>query len=139
MAGLSMGGYGALKMALRKPEKFCFAGSMSGVTDIVDWFENKWNRQESEITFGSKEKLQGSDDDLFALADKTLKSGKPLPKLVQICGTEDFLYDENQAFRKHMETLEEYDYSYFEAPGVHCWEFWDTHIQHILKLLPLRK
>ncbi|MGE4565662.1 MAG: esterase family protein, partial [Victivallaceae bacterium] len=56
----------------------------------------------------------------------------------QCCGTEEFLYQDNLKFRDHIEKLGAYSYQYRECPGAHTWEFWDEHIQRILKWLPLR-
>ena len=52
-----------------------------------------------------------------------------------ICGTEDYLYQCNQTFRKHMLNLNYPGYEYREGPGVHCWAFWDQWIQVALKFL----
>jgi putative tributyrin esterase len=64
------------------------------------------------------------------------KSDQPKPLLYQICGTEDFLYEENVKFRKYVEPLN-LSLNYNEAPGEHTWAFWDEHIQHVLRWLPL--
>ena len=47
-------------------------------------------------------------------------------------GTEDFLYDANQRLKEKMETLD-YDFTYRESSGTHCWEFWDEYIQYVLE------
>ncbi|MFQ9798953.1 MAG: alpha/beta hydrolase [Clostridia bacterium] len=88
--------------------------------------------------FGSKERATGSDDDLFALADKLARSGKPLPKLYMWCGTEDPLYADNAKLRDSLRTLG-YDLTYEESAGNHSWTYWDEKIQTVLRWLPLGK
>jgi len=137
-AGLSMGGYGAWKLGLRCPEKFAAVASLSGCLDIVSAVKRNlvgspvyWNS-----IFGSVEELQGSEDDLLAVAEKTAASPYPVA-LYACCGTEDFLYRENQTAVSRIRSLG-MDLTYEEGPGAHTWEFWDTYIQKILKWLPIR-
>jgi putative tributyrin esterase len=134
-AGLSMGGYGAFKLALSKPENFCAAASLSGVTDIVGQLPSIVGA-EAQYIFGDLNKLPGSNNDLFALARKLMDSGNPQPKLYQWCGTEDFLHEGNIKFREYAKELN-LDLSYEESPGDHQWMYWDQQIQRVLEWLPL--
>jgi len=136
-AGLSMGGYGALKLALRCPEKFAAAASLSGATDIYGLWKGKDDfDKDMNLVFGSVEEFYGSENGLFKLSRDLKESGKPVPALFQACGTEDFLYGGNIKFRDHLRGLG-YDLHYQESPGTHCWDFWDDNIQDILKWLPI--
>jgi S-formylglutathione hydrolase FrmB len=142
VAGLSMGGYGAFKLALRRPEMFAAAASLSGGLDIAPivpapkkdafWAQNFTN------IFGPLEAIRGSDNDLFALAEKFAKAKGPKPALYQCCGAEDKLYPANLRFRDHARSLG-LDLTYEEGPGQHDWAFWDRWIQRVLEWLPLRK
>ena len=133
IAGLSMGGYGALKTALRYPERFAAAGIMSAVTDIIDKFSTEtfpsgmWHD-----IFGSPEETVANGNDIFTLirelADKEVK-----PDIIHFCGNEDFLLKDNRKLRDALEDLKWRNYLYKETPGAHSWEFWDRHIQDILK------
>jgi len=137
VAGLSMGGYGALKLALRCPEKFAAAASLSGVTDIHGFAaDHDGFNHDMKLVFGDMEEFVGSDDDLFQLSTDLKKSGKDIPNLFQACGTEDFLYDGNIRYRDHLQQLG-YDLHYQESLGVHSWDFWDANIQDVLKWLPI--
>ena len=49
-------------------------------------------------------------------------------------GTEDFMYDDNVRLKELFETLD-YDYTYRESEGTHCWKFWDEYIQYALDWL----
>ncbi|TJY40918.1 esterase family protein [Cohnella pontilimi] len=139
-AGLSMGGYGAFKLAMRRPDMYAAGASLSGALDMVTRWgpdDDFWNAENRRI-FGSVEELRGSDDDLLHVAERLAASGGEIPKLFQSCGTEDFLYEMNLGFRDHARELG-LDLVYEEAPGGHDWAYWDTHIQRVLEWLPLRK
>jgi len=134
VAGLSMGGYGAFKLALRKPECFAAAGSFSGALTL-DWVRNNKERKlEVKSIFGEKLK---QEDDLLRISQKLTKTKGLKPRLYQSCGTEDFLYQENLKFKKHLEKLG-YDLTYSERSGSHEWGFWDLEIQNFLKWLDLK-
>jgi putative tributyrin esterase len=137
-AGLSMGGYGAMKLALAHPDRYAAAASLSGSLDMAGLVNQDAldNRDEIELIFGDLAQLSGSDNDLFTLAERTAASTGPKPRLYQCCGTEDFLYADNQAFRKVAERLQ-LDLVYEEGPGEHEWGYWDAQIQRVLKWLPL--
>nr|ACL67846.1 esterase [uncultured bacterium FLS12] len=143
VAGLSMGGYGALKLGMRHPERFAAAASLSGALDItfdpaehIAMEDDVWVAEQRNI-FGDLAALPGSDHDLFALAERMAQSDGPVPKLYQCCGTEDFLYEDNVRFRDHVRGLG-LDFMYEESPGEHEWGYWDAQIQRVLAWLPLR-
>ena len=142
VAGLSMGGYGAFKLALKRPEMFAAAASLSGALDIAGSAENAksdvFRKQELTDIFGPLRAISGSDNDLFALAKKFAKLKGPKPALYQCCGTEDALYPRNLRFREHARSLG-LDLTYEEGPGAHDWGFWDLWIQRVLDWLPLRR
>lgn len=139
IAGLSMGGYGALKIALRNPDKFAAAASLSGALDICAVYDVLGENVRDEFIniFGSLDSLAGSDNDLFAQADKLAATPEEAPALYQCCGTEDFLYQMNIKFRDSMQGTK-FDYTYAEAPGAHNWQFWDDHIKDVLSWLPMK-
>ena len=134
-AGLSMGAYGAIKLGLRLPEKFSAVAGLSSLVDLKKRFRSpdsaSW-RPELKRIFGSPGKLSLYRNDLFALADKAVGSGKNLPKILSICGSEDFMIQDNRHFNKHMKKINYPDYHSFEYPGSHSWEFWDRYIQDVL-------
>jgi len=133
-AGLSMGGYGAFKLALNFPEQFCAAASLSGALDPISeaLIKNASRNEEMKMIFGSKAKVTGSENDLFHLARKVAKSKGPKPRLFQCCGTEDFLYKDNLRFRDEAKKLK-LDLTYTEGPGSHEWGYWDARIQDALR------
>jgi len=136
VAGLSMGGYGALKIALRHPERFAAAASLSGALNVADInrilrLPNLW-----DAVFGKE--IEGSDNDVYYLAEKVAESGKPKPKIYMWCGLQDGLISDN---RKMKETLIKhgYDLDYFESDGDHSWKYWDEQIEKVIKWLPIQK
>jgi putative tributyrin esterase len=136
VAGLSMGGYGAFKLALRHPERFAAAASLSGGLDLgyTVWADNPRNDEsrlaELRTIFGDLSKVPGSEHDLIALAKKVSR-GPVKPRLYQCCGTEDFIYPDNVRFREAVRKLP-LDLTYEEGPGEHNWAYWDTMIQRVL-------
>ncbi|MFG3701314.1 alpha/beta hydrolase [Micromonospora sp. NPDC047620] len=136
VAGLSMGGYGALKWALRDPGWFAAAASLSGALDVAGRRHDPVHPIDAQVwhtVFGERA-VTGSDDDILALLDK---AANDLPALYVACGTEDFLYEDNQTFvaaaRERGVPLT-VDFS----PGAHDWAYWDAKIQDVLAWLPLR-
>ncbi|CAM4349109.1 esterase family protein [Paenibacillus alkaliterrae] len=138
VAGLSMGGYGAFKWALRHPDRFAAAGSLSGALDMAHHAMDPAMPHMApyfKLIYGEKE-IIGTDDDLLHVVAELSKGGSPKPALYQCCGTEDFLYNDNIAFRDACGQAD-YPLTYVEGPGSHEWGYWDMHIQHFLRWLPV--
>ncbi|MDU0202252.1 MULTISPECIES: alpha/beta hydrolase family protein [Paenibacillus] len=133
-AGLSMGGYGAMKLALTHPDRFAAAASLSGAVDISHRALNF--PDEFKLIYGDVTSIKGSKNDLFYLAEQVKASKGPKPDLYQCCGTEDFLYEDNIRFRNYCRELG-LDLTYEEGPGEHEWGYWDRQIQNVLNWLPL--
>jgi putative tributyrin esterase len=141
VAGLSMGGYGALKMGLGASDKFSAVASLSGALDIsATCLENQHSEEKQfwRDIFGDALKVKGSDNDLLYLAAKLKQSKNPLPRIFIWCGTEDFLYDQNIAMKKHLEHLN-FDLTYKESAGDHSWFYWDAQIQNVLHWLLIQE
>ena len=144
VAGLSMGGYGAFKMALTHPERFAAAASLSGALDIrsvVDLDHRRNDKawlKEMRTVFGDLSKVTGSKHDLFTLAKRAAKASVK-PRLYQCCGTKDELLPDNIRFRDVVRKLP-LDLTYEEGPGKHNWAYWDEMIQRVLVwMFPVRK
>jgi putative tributyrin esterase len=130
VAGLSMGGYGAFKLALNRPAQFAAAASLSGALIAQGTFDRF--PADARLIYNSREEIAGSDSDLLAAASRLAKSNQPRPLLYQCCGTEDFLYEDNIIFRDYVKPLD-LPLTYDDAPGEHTWAFWDEHIQRVLQ------
>lgn len=122
VAGLSMGGYGAFKWALRRPDQIGAAVSFSGRLDIdASWADRAENFQH---IFGDRENFADSQSNLLNLAaDRRVRQ---LP-LFQLIGTSDHLLENNRTFhtfaRQYLDKLD-----YREQTGDHNWHFWDTYL-----------
>ena len=125
-----MGGYGALKCGLGAPETFSACAALSAATDAVEIAANR-DHPVFRNVFGSPERTKGSLDDLFALAERLTQ---PRPRVYMWCGTEDFLYQQNERMSAHLKSLG-YDLTYETSPGDHQWKYWDEKIQTVLTWL----
>jgi putative tributyrin esterase len=136
-AGLSMGGYGAFKLGLRCPDQFAAVCSLSGALDVKgSVIRRRADKDRSSLytqIFGDQVE---EGEDLLVLAEKAVKGGITLPRMLQICGTEDFLYKDNIKFRDHCQKLG-INLNYKEEQGVHEWGFWDRNIQVFLDWLEI--
>jgi len=137
VAGLSMGGYGALKIALSRPDKFGYCASLSGSLDVTRKGRTvdmpMW-RGVFDFDLKDPMELKDSCHDLFALARKNSAAGNPFPKLYIWCGTEDVLIKINREYRDLLNELG-VEHCYEEGEGDHTWPWWDLHIQDALKYL----
>lgn len=133
VAGLSMGGYGAMRWALTDPGRFAAAASLSGVLDYSDRLLDDRPEYVDRV-FGGVLPI-GNDNDprtLLARADTA-----SLPDLYVTCGTQDFLIDGNRRFVADAEEIGARITSDFR-PGIHDWAYWDMTIQDVLAWLPLQ-
>ena len=133
VAGLSMGGYGALKWALHRPGQFAAAASLSGALDLEAINQDEWRKPLMQRVFDGR---VGPRDDLFALlADADAES---LPSLYVGCGTEDHLYEHNVRF-VDAATAAGVDVHVDFRAGEHEWGVWDAAIRDVLAWLPVRR
>lgn len=141
IAGLSMGGYGALRNGLKRSDVFgnIFAFSSALITDQIALLKEGEGTAVAPYSyyrhvFGDLKNLIGSDNDPKALAKKLAAGQVPLPKIFMACGTEDFLLDRNRDFSRFL--LENnIAHEYRESAGVHDWRFWDEYIEKAMEWL----
>jgi len=131
VAGLSMGGYGAFKWALREPTRFAAAASLSGALDLayIQEFDLREHiRGLVPRVFGDRQ-VRGSDEDLMHL----VQSAGPatLPRLFLRCGTEDVLIKQNERFVAAA-TAAGVPLDAGFGPGDHDWQYWDDQIRVVL-------
>jgi putative tributyrin esterase len=141
VAGLSMGGYGAFKLAFRHPDRFAAAASLSGALDLAPGVRDKesWNRREYDFIFGKEASIDNTENDLMHLLQEGAKNAGSYPSLFLCCGTSDFLYDQNVLFRDRATSLG-YNLHFEDEQGTgHEWGYWDRMIEKVIKWLPLRK
>ena len=122
-----MGGYGALKAALTYPDKYSKAASFSGVMDLDNMLRISNETRKKKLKNIFTEEIQDHDN-LYKLAKKSLNK---VPLYIT-CGTEDFLYKDNNKFHKYLKSIN-YEHIYLTSPGIHNWEYWDEQILKALK------
>lgn len=140
VAGLSMGGYGAMRIAFGNPDRFGYCGAFSAGCDIQMIVEDRektnglgdaGNNLPNELAaaFGTDYTLPADSDLYKLLAKVSLRDKKP--RLYMTCGTEDFLYQMNVDFAQYVKTLP-IDFDYEEWPGLHDWDFWNKSLEKML-------
>jgi putative tributyrin esterase len=133
VGGLSMGGYGALRLALGYPHLFASANSHSGAlmhgSRSAARPDGPLTPAEFRRIFGANP--QESAHDLVALAHRANESGLPLPRLLIDCGTEDLLVEDNRLLHRELERTG-IAHEYREFPGGHTWDYWDDHVRDAL-------
>ena len=124
ITGLSMGGHGALYLAIRNPELFGSAGSMSGGVDLrtstkaydlakrIGSIESHPSEWDNRSVINMVEKLKNND-----------------LNLIIDCGVSDFFYQINAALHRRLMALK-IDHDYIERPGEHNWKYWENSIQY---------
>jgi putative tributyrin esterase len=134
IAGLSMGGYGSLNLALKHPELFVFAGSLSGALNAT----SDLGRRQPEFgaslleAFGEPGSMARNENDVFLRLKQADVSR--LPYIYLACGEGDAFIDLNRQFAAQL--FEEHaHYEAHDAPGGHDWKFWDNSIKGMLPVL----
>lgn len=124
ITGLSMGGFGALNIAVNNPATFGAAGSLSGGVDPRDFAKN-WGL---EAVFGDRVRNADywNEKAIVSNVHRFIFSGIDL---AIDCGVDDFFIDSNRALHQRLLDLRiAHDYS--ERPGGHTWEYWDNAIRY---------
>ena len=143
LAGLSMGGYGTMRIALRNPEVFTAAGTFSGAVDIAamsstetGFMDEPVQKRLMQRAFGvdHTKALENTDADPVYLLRSYRSCPEKMPRIYQSCGTRDFLYEQNQSFKKAAEECG-LPVHYEEWEGDHHWPFWDVSIRRFLEWL----
>lgn len=130
IAGLSMGGYGAVKLALKYPELFAFAGSLSGAFNAprdLDQLRPDFRAKLLEV-FGDASNRARRENDIFLL----LKTTHDNPYFYLACGTEDFFLVTNRDLAAQLSS-QKLHYEYHETAGGHTWEYWDSALGPMLR------
>lgn len=138
IAGLSMGGFGALKFGLKYPELFKLAGSFSGALGVATITESKFPGtigKSIDAIFGPEgSEVRKANDPFDIIRRATPDKIKAMPFIYVDCGTEDFLFQNNREF---LELLVEkgVPHEYRQLPGAHDWKYWDKQVQEFLEIV----
>ena len=155
LAGLSMGGYGALKLGLLYGDRFskvaayssgcdrygslpAWARELTSITALREW-EGRAPQKEYDdamhffLTFGSPaEYLADETNNLFLLVGRVMREKRPLPEIYMSCGMEDAAFANNLRLHNRMEEVG-LPHTFVQDHGRHAWAYWDSHIQETLQ------
>ncbi|HET9841378.1 MAG TPA: alpha/beta hydrolase family protein [Nocardioides sp.] len=131
VAGLSMGGYGALKLALTHPERYAAAASLSGAVQLRELLAEPSRAEILERVFAGD---VGDADEIFTLLDRATG----VPPLYLGCGTDDPLLPGTRRFAEAA-TAAGVDVTVELRAGGHEWRVWDAMIADVIAWLPLRR
>lgn len=143
IAGLSMGGYGALKFGVKFPQTFAFVGSMSGALDAATWKEA--DLRGFQFIWRTLQPVFGADDNPARAANDLQKLFRELaadriaalPFVYLDCGTDDRLFQSNRALGDIL-LQRKIPHEYRQLPGSHNWTYWDAQVKEVLKLAAQR-
>lgn len=139
IGGLSMGGYGAIRLAIKYNKCYGAAfglssalivedvgrlapGDMTACARVIADYDYYVN------VFGDLSKLENSDVDPKFLVKQKLEKGERITPVFMACGTEDFLLENNRNFRDFLRDRQ-VDVTYYESPGTHEWKFWNEYLE----------
>lgn len=137
IAGLSMGGFGSLKLGLKYPDKFVLAGSFSGALGAAQITEKQFPGAIGKTIdgiFGPADSETRKSNDIFSIVrDLSPEKMKAIPFIYLDCGTEDFLFQNNREFVDLL-IEKKVPHEYRQLPGVHDWKYWDKQVQEFLRI-----
>lgn len=118
IGGLSMGGYGAMRLGLKYPEMFASIYAHSSAFFLHDRLDPALveTTAEDASVYHHADRIAGRDD---------------MPAIAFDCGVDDDLIDSNRHFHEHLQQLN-IAHHYAEYPGDHDWDYWDEHVVEAL-------
>lgn len=138
IAGVSMGGFGAVKLALKHPDLFAFAGGLSSAIDVPSRPFSihriaQWRHYQS--IFGDWGTITRRQNDPFVLA----RSADPTktPYFFLTCGDREGLQSPNRSFAKLLQERA-FKYEFQVVPGGHDWNQWNARLNDLFKSLEQR-
>ena len=140
IAGLSMGGQGALKAAFRRPEQYAACISISGARDMVPLYK-QWESMENGPNLagvidavGPIDKIYGSENDLLYLAKKAVDEHRSLPAVYLACGDQDYARALSDDYHEYLVRLGLH-HDYYVGPGTHSYTFGEAALDRALHLI----
>lgn len=140
IAGLSMGGYGALRNGLKYHETFSHIAGLSAANVLQGVPVDMYFTTEVFLRsiFGDLEKARNSDNSIDWLIDERQKRKETDQKIYLCIGQDDSLLQTNRELCQHFKKAG-FDITYEEGPGDHEWDFWNRYIKRVLEWLPLEE
>lgn len=132
IAGLSMGGFGAIRNGLKYSDTFGYIAGLSSAIHIFE-FPGTGLIGEDQVFGDTKINTENDNNPRYILEHF---GDKQKPKIFMACGTEDSLIAANRIYKDLFKKYQ-FELTYIEDAGKHDWVFWDTYIQDVLDWLPL--
>lgn len=123
ITGLSMGGHGALYLAMKHQDVFGVAGSMSGGVDIRP-FPDNWDMARQLGPYAAQPERWEKNtviNLLYLLRSQSLA-------LIIDCGTEDFFFEVNENLHQQL-LYRNIPHDYITRPGAHNWAYWKNSVK----------
>ena len=117
IGGLSMGGYGAIRLGMKYPERFASIYAHSSVFML-----------DENLDPALLEDIE--DADVFRHAERLAQRAER-PVITFDCGTDDRLLEHNRRLHEHLQALN-IEHHYAEFAGGHEWNYWDDHVKEAL-------
>lgn len=141
VGGLSMGGFGAIHIALKHNNTFSKVFALSSAL-IIHEIKNKDESFSNGVAdysyyrsvFGNLDKLEMSENNPEELTRRLKEKNEEIPSIFMACGKQDFLIEQNRAFYKFL-IDNNIDVCYKEDEGVHNWEFWNKYLEPSIEWL----
>ncbi|OBR68887.1 hypothetical protein A7K91_25725 [Paenibacillus oryzae] len=150
IGGLSMGGGGALELAMMYPEHYAAACILSTSSVIplehlrtISGYppppggEGAPSLPQIHLGVDDPDELEGTKYDVLHQSIQNIKEGKKLPRIFHAVGTEDHAFEVGLALRQHFMGIKNnpYRYEFYTEQAGHTWPFWDKWIQVFLNSL----
>lgn len=144
IAGLSMGGFGALRNGLKYYDTFGYIAVLSGALQIFEMPPDAPGHSlfREDAVFGDLTQAGETDKNprvaFQQMAQALCRDTAAYPKIYMACGEQDELLSVNQRLRDFLKQGGA-DVTWFQGPGSHSWDFWHEQIRKVLDWLPLEK
>ena len=139
IGGFSMGGFGAIRNALKYGENYSKVIALSSalitsqLKEMTPEMQNPMANYEYYVnTFGDLKNAENTDASPEFLVKELKAAGKKTPKIFMACGSEDFLIERNKAFDAFL-TENGVEHEFHVSPGMHNWTFWNEYIEPGIK------
>ncbi len=130
IAGLSMGGHGALLLSLKYPKTFHSTASASGVLDIR-LHPEKWNINKVLGNYAKNKQTWNKNSVAYVLERKHSKN-IPQQILISTGLQDDMVLQDNQNIHKLL-AKKKFKFEYEEVQGSHDWKFWKSQFSKLLR------
>ncbi len=141
IGGMSMGGFGAFAAALRNPQNYAAAFSLSGGLTFREAYGDNFSELQNNILISicgeNGQYYNPHIHDLATMAEDLIASGVKQPLMYAANGTDDIITKEICPGPIAEMKKRGLEITYLEEPGRHDWNCWDPHLKRVLDWLPL--